>query len=154
MSSNIEIKTIPEIHLAAFLSNGVQNVQSAYEKLISWAGAKNLFPNETTKLVTVYLDSFRNAPPDKVRMLASMQLDGPIENDDLVISETLSAGKYIVGSYTISHDEYGKEWANLFQWMNENGYQYKNTPPFEIYHNNYMEHPEKKSMVDFYIPVL
>jgi hypothetical protein len=38
--------------------------------------------------------------------------------------------------------------------MNENGYQYKRTFPFEIYHNNFKEHPQKKCIVDFCIPIL
>jgi AraC family transcriptional regulator len=37
--------------------------------------------------------------------------------------------------------------------MNENGYKRADGNPFEIYHNNFDEHPEKKSIVDFYIPV-
>jgi AraC family transcriptional regulator len=29
----------------------------------------------------------------------------------------------------------------------------RNEPPFEIYHNNFNTHPEKKCLVDLYIPV-
>jgi AraC family transcriptional regulator len=37
--------------------------------------------------------------------------------------------------------------------MNENGYKKANQNPFEIIHNNFSDHPEKKCMVDLYIPI-
>jgi len=37
--------------------------------------------------------------------------------------------------------------------MNENGYSKADNIPFEIYHNNFNEHPEKKCIVDMYIPI-
>ena len=38
-------------------------------------------------------------------------------------------------------------------WMNENGYKRADRHIFELYHNNFNDHPEKKAIVDFYIPV-
>jgi len=38
--------------------------------------------------------------------------------------------------------------------MNENGFKKADGNPFEIFHNNFREHPENKAIVDFYIPVL
>ncbi len=152
--NNIEIKIIPEMHLATVRSVGVQNMMKAYDQLISWAITKKLFPKENVKMITVYHDSFKTTPADKVRMSAGMLLEEPMVADGDVLPEALSSGKYIVGSYFIPHEEFGNAWGALFQWMNENGFHYRNTPPFEIYHNNYQDHPEKKSLVDFYIPVL
>ena len=37
--------------------------------------------------------------------------------------------------------------------MNDNGYNMRNEPPFEIYNNNFNEHPEKLCRVDLHIPV-
>ncbi len=50
-------------------------------------------------------------------------------------------------------NELEKPWTGLFLWMNKNGYKKKDRNPFEIYHNNFKEHPEKKAIVDFYIPI-
>ena len=50
-------------------------------------------------------------------------------------------------------DEFEKSWTGLFIWMNENRYKKADKNPFEIYHNDYRDHPDKKSIVDFYIPV-
>lgn len=153
-NAKIEVKEMPEMHLASVLSIGIQNVEKAYHKLISWAISKNIFPRENVKMISVYHDSFKVTAPDKVRIHACMLLDEPIKNDGEIFAETLPKGKYIVGSFFIGIQEFEKAWQGLFLWMNENGYQYRRTNPYEIYHNNFKEHPEKKCKVDFCIPIL
>ena len=153
-NAKIEVKELPEMHLASVLSIGVQNIDNAYNKLISWGISKNLFPRENVKMISVYHDSLKVTAPNKVRIHACMLLDEPIKTDGEIFPETLPKGRHIVGSYFIGIHEFEKAWQSLFLWMNENGYQYKRTFPFEIYHNNFKEHPEKKCRVDFCIPIL
>lgn len=66
---------------------------------------------------------------------------------------TIEKGKYITGHFEISLDEFEKSWTGLFIWMNENGYKKTEGNPFEIYQNNFNDHPEKKCVVDLYIPI-
>ena len=153
-NAKIEVKELPEMNLASVLSIGVQNIDNAYNKLISWGISKNLFPRENVKMISVYHDSFKVTAPNKVRIHACMLLDEPIKTDGEIFPETLPKGRHIVGSYFIGIHEFEKAWQSLFLWMNENGYQYKRTFPFEIYHNNFKEHPEKKCRVDFCIPII
>ena len=153
-NAKIEVKELPEMNLASVLSIGVQNIDNAYNKLISWGISKNLFPRENVKMISVYHDSFKVTAPNKVRIHACMLLDEPIKTDGEIFPETLPKGRHIVGSYFIGIHEFEKAWQSIFLWMNENGYQYKRTFPFEIYHNNFKEHPQKKCIVDFCIPIL
>ena len=153
-TAKIEVKELPEMNLASVLSIGVQNIDNAYNKLISWGISKNLFPRENVKMISVYHDSFKVTAPNKVRIHSCMLLDEPIKTDGEIFPETLPKGRHIVGSYFIGIHEFEKAWQGLFLWMNENGYQYKRTFPFEIYHNNFKEHPEKKCRVDFCIPII
>ena len=153
-NAKIEVKELPEMNLASVLSIGVQNIDNAYNKLISWGISKNLFPRENVKMISVYHDSFKVTAPNKVRIHACMLLDEPIKTDGEIFPETLPKGRHIVGSYFIGIHEFEKAWQSLFLWMKENGYQYKRTFPFEIYHNNFKEHPEKKCRVDFCIPII
>ena len=153
-NAKIKVKELSEMHLASVLSIGVQNIDNAYNKLISWGISKNIFPRENVKMISVYHDSFKVTAPNKVRIHACMLLDEPIKTDGEIFPETLPKGRHIVGSYFIGIHEFEKAWQSLFLWMNENGYQYKRTFPFEIYHNNFKEHPEKKCRVDFCIPIL
>lgn len=152
-NAKIEVKELPEMHLASVLSVGIQNIDNAYNKLISWGISKNLFPRENVKMISVYHDSFKVTAPDKVRIHACMLLEEPIKTDGEIFPEILPKGRHIVGSYFITLDEFEKAWNALFFWMNENGYQFRRTFPFEIYHNNFKEHPEKKCRVDFCIPI-
>ena len=153
-NAKIEVKEMPEIHLASVLSIGVQNIENSYNKLINWAIPKNLFPRENVKMITVYHDSFKVTAPDKVRIHACMLLDEPIKTDGEIFPETLPKGKYIVGSFCIEINEFEKAWNGLFLWMKENGYEFRRSNPYEIYHNNFKEHPQKKCTVDFCIPIL
>jgi AraC family transcriptional regulator len=41
----------------------------------------------------------------------------------------------------------------LRQWMHEQSYQKGEGEPFEIFHNNLHEDPERKATVEFYIPI-
>lgn len=152
MNATIQIKEIPSMQLAYVSSIGSQNLGFAFAKLIQWATPKGLM-NEHTKMATIYYDSFKVTEAHKVRMSASIVLNTPIKTEGEIGLTTIKAGKYIVGSFEIGVHEFEKSWTGLFVWMNENGYKKVDKDPFEIYHNNFNEHPQKIAIVDFYIPV-
>jgi len=152
MSANIEIKEMPKMDLAYVSSIGPQNLETAYGKLMQWATPKGL-RNDQTKMITVYHDSFKVTEANKVRMSASILLDKPVEAEGAIGLTSIEAGKFIVGSFEIGLNEFEKSWTGLFLWMNENGYKKADRNPFEMYHNNFNEHPERKAIVDFYIPI-
>lgn len=152
MNAKIEIKEIPKMELAYVSSLGPQNLDNAYGKLIRWATPQGLM-NEQTSMITIYHDSFKTTEAGKVRMSASVVLNKPVETGGEIGRTTIEAGKFIVGSFVIGLNEFEKSWKGLFLWMNENGYKKADRNPFEIYHNNFKVHPERKAMVDFYIPI-
>ncbi|PRX53954.1 AraC family transcriptional regulator [Flagellimonas meridianipacifica] len=152
MNAKIEIKEMPKMDLAFVSSIGPQNLEMAYGKLMQWATPKGLI-NDQTKMITVYHDSFKVTEADKVRMSASVLLDKPIETEGEIGLTTIESGKFIVGSFEIGLNEFEKSWTGLFVWMNENGYKKVDREPFEIYHNNFNEHPQRKAIVDFCIPI-
>lgn len=152
MNSNVKIKEMPKMDLAYVSSIGPQNLETAYGKLMQWATPKGLM-NDQTKMVTIYHDSFKVTQANKVRMSACIVLGKPAEIEGEVAKTSIERGKFIVGSFEIGLNEFEKSWASLFLWMNENGYKKADREPFEIYHNNFNEHPERKAIVDFYIPI-
>ncbi|MGG5209344.1 AraC family transcriptional regulator [Chryseobacterium sp. MIQD13] len=154
MNLKIEVKELPEMNLAAVMSLGIANVEPSYDVLIDWAKKKQLFPRENVKMISVYHDSFKVTPPDKVRIHACMLLDKSLEGSEgLIFSETINAGKFIVGSGEVTLQDFEQCWVALFLWMNEHHYSMRKTFPFEIYHSNFKEHPEGKMTVDFCIPI-
>ena len=152
MNANIEIKEMPQMELAYVSSMGSQNLEAAYQQLIKWATPQGLM-NAQTKMVTIYHDSFKVTAAHKVRMSASILLEKPVKTEGEIGLTSIESGKFIVGSFEIGVNEFEKSWTGLFLWMNENGYKKADRNPFEIYHNNFNEHPEKKARVDFYIPI-
>ncbi|MFS4454742.1 AraC family transcriptional regulator [Maribacter sp. 2304DJ31-5] len=152
MNAKIEIKEMPKMNVAYVSCMGSQNLENAFDKLIQWAMPQGLM-NERTKVLTVYHDSFKVTEANKVRMSASVLLDKPVEAEGEIGLTTIEAGKCIVGSFEIEPNEFEKSWTGLFVWMNENGYKKADREPFEIYHNNFNEHPERKAIVDFCIPI-
>ncbi len=152
MNAKIEIKEMPKMDLAYVSSIGPQNLENAYGKLMQWVIPKGLM-NDQTKMITIYHDSFKVTEAHKVRMSASVLLNKPVETDGEIGRNSIQEGKFIVGSFEIGMNEFEKSWTGLYLWMNENGYKKADREPFEMYHNNFNEHPERKAVVDFYIPI-
>lgn len=50
-------------------------------------------------------------------------------------------------------DEFQKAWNTMCHWFTESGYQQGDGCTYELYHNDYTTHPEKKHIVDICIPV-
>jgi len=152
MNAKIEVSVMPKMNLAYVTSVGAHNLAMAYQKLMQWAVPKELV-TEHTKMVTIYHDSFKVTAPNKVRMSASILLQKPEKAEGEIGLMTLEAKKCIIARFEISLNEFEKSWTSLFLWMNEQGYKKADENPFEVYHNNFNEHPEKKAIVDFCIPV-
>lgn len=152
-NANIEIKEMPKLNLAYVPSIGPQNLEGAFTKLMKWAAPKGLMDDPNGKMMTIYRDTFKVTDYDKVKLNACMILDAPEEAEGQIGMTAIDAGKCVVGRYEIGLEEFDDAWTGLFVWMNENGYQRADINPFEIYQNDYNEHPEKKFVVDMYIPV-
>jgi AraC family transcriptional regulator len=86
-------------------------------------------------------------------MSVCVLLEKPIGVSGEIGLTSIEKGKYIVVHFEVEPKDFEKSWTGLFVWMNENGYKKADGNPFEIYHNNFREHPENKAIVDFYIPI-
>lgn len=154
MNLKIKVTEFPEMNLAAVMSLGIANVEPSFNVLMDWARTRNLFPAEHVKMISVYHDSFKVTAPEKVRIHACMLLEEALKtHEGEVFSETIEAGKFIVGSGEVTLNDFEQCWVSLFLWMKENQYSVRKAFPFEIYHSNFKEYPEGKMVVDFCIPI-
>jgi len=153
MNTTIITKQVPELHFATLTQIGVVGLQNTFSILMDWAKPKGLLAAPDFKMATVFYDSFKITASNKVRMKACLLTDNPITTEGEIETLTFAPQKCIIGSFEIGTDEFEKSWTSLFMWMNENGYSKTDKQPFEIYHNNFNEHPEKKCFVDMYIPI-
>jgi len=152
MNAKIEIKDQPKMNLAYVSCIGPENHGVAYQKLMQWATPQSLI-NTQTKMVTIYHDSYKVTESSKVRASACILLNKPVTVGGEIELTTIEAQKCIVGSFEITLNEFEKSWTGLFVWMDENGYKKADKNPFEMYHNNFNEHPERKAIVDLCIPI-
>ncbi|QNR87103.1 AraC family transcriptional regulator [Pedobacter riviphilus] len=153
MNAKIEIREMANLELAYVTSIGEQGIATSYDTLVKWATPLGLLKNPETKMVTIYHDSFKITSPEKVRISACITLTEPIKPSGNIGRTSIEKGKFIVGSFVIGITEFEKSWNSLFVWMAENGYKKADRDPFEIYHNDYRVHPEKKCIVDYFIPI-
>ncbi|MGX1929445.1 AraC family transcriptional regulator [Flagellimonas sp. 2504JD4-2] len=153
MSATIEIKESPELNVAGVTHIGLNGVEHAFEKLLRWATPQDLLKSPEAKLGRVFYDSVKVTAPDKVRMSIFLKTDQSFETEGEIHRLNINRAKCIVGRFEITPNEFEKSWTGLFIWMNENGYKKSAENPFEIYHNDYREHPENKFIVDLYIPI-
>jgi len=154
MNTTFEIKQVPELHFATLTQIGVAGLQNAFTNLMNWAEPKGLLANPDFKMGTIFYDSFKVTPHDKVRMKASLLTAKAIASEGEVEALTFESQKCIVARFEIGIQQFEKAWTSVFMWMNENGYSKEDKQPFEIYHNNFNEHPEKKCIVDMYVPII
>lgn len=153
MNATIEITTFEPFHLVYLPVMGPQNLGITFNQLIKWAGPQGLMTEEN-KVMTVYHDSFKFTPPHKLRMSASLSVQKEIKPEGEISFKDFDPGKCICARFEIDVQEFEKSWTGLFLWMNENGFKKSDKDPFEIYHNNFNEHPEGIAIVDFCIPVV
>ncbi|WP_299311954.1 AraC family transcriptional regulator [uncultured Aquimarina sp.] len=153
MNAKIEVKEISDLHFASITHIGINGIENVFEKLIQWGRSKGVMENPETKMGRVFHDSFKITSPDKVRMSICMLMVKPAIAEGEIIPLTIKKGRNIVGRFEITPNDFEKSWSSLFVWMSEQGFKKSKETPFEIYHNDFREHPENKFLVDFYIPI-
>lgn len=154
MNATTEVRQVEKLELAYVSHVGKMDfIGNAYDQLIKWAGPKGLMGQENLRMVTIYHDSPKITDPNHLRMSACMVLNNLVPVEGEVGLRTLDAGKCIVSRYEITPNQFQQAWESNFVWMAENGYKKGDKDPFEIYHNHYLDHPEKKFIVDLCIPI-
>ena len=153
MNAKIEIKELPSIGYAYVTVIGEQGLDDAFEKMIKWSRKQRLTDHPDFKLLRFFHDSFKVTRPDKVRMSIGAPIDETVSVSGDIGRASTKKGKYMVARFVVVPDDFGPSWESAFVWMNEKGYQKAAGDPFEMLYNNYHDHPEKKCIVDFCIPI-
>ncbi len=153
MNDHINVKTIDPLHFACITFIGKHNSSKAFTELLSWAAPEGLLQKQDFKLGTIFYDSLKITAHDKARFSAALLLDEPLKPSEEIDVISFQKSKYIISHFEIGMDEFEKSWSSMFIWMNDNGFKKTEQPAFQIYHNDFNGHPEKKCVVNLYIPV-
>lgn len=154
MNAKIEVKEMPSLNLLGINHVGpFEQIGEAYGKLMQWAGPKGLL-NTEMNTVTVYHDNPKVTEMSKVRQTACITADVQAKADGEVRSLSVEQGKFAVGRFEISAMDFGKAWDSMCVWVVENGYENRDGHYYELYHNDHMQHPERKFILDICVPVV
>lgn len=154
MNANVEIKEMPEMkavycrHIGPFHLIG-----QAYGKLMQWAVPRGLYTPNVSLAATVTHDDPTVTDLDKVRQSACLIVTEDVQVEGEIGKMTIPGGKYAVGHFELEVTDFEQAWNTMCHWFTESGYQQADGCPYELYHNDFTTHPEKKHIVDICIPI-
>ncbi|MBN1446481.1 MAG: AraC family transcriptional regulator [Bacteroidetes bacterium] len=124
-----------------------------FGRLFQWAGPRGLLGKDT-KVMSIYHDDPNLTAPEKLRtdVCITVAPDTPVDGEIGRLS--IPAGRYAFARVEVTSDQFGEAWdAVCGGWLPDSGYEPADGLSFEIYHNDYREHPQGKHIVDIVIPV-
>lgn len=158
--AHIEVKEMPEMYVAYLRHTGPYKGDGAlfeelFNRLLKWAGPRNLLRFPQTKLLSVYHDDPEITDNDKLRLSVCLTVDEDTPVDGEIGKMTLAAGKFAVGSFELSGSEgYEQAWNMMMAgWLPDSGFQPDDRLCYEIYQNDPKSHPEGKHLVDICVPI-
>lgn len=153
METKIEIRQMPALHLICYRRTGAfEQIGQAYAELFKWASPRGLL-HAHTKAVSLYHDDPSVTDIEKMRNDACLVVEKSIQVEGNIRKHQTLEGKYAVGYFEIGLEDFEKAWNSMYAWLSESGYQPKEASPYEIYHNDHEQHPQKKFILEICIPV-
>lgn len=125
------------------------------EKVFHYAAKQNYHVFDDTKVLTIYHDHHEFTEDYHLRTSLCITIPdaSAVETNDIGIM-IIPSGKYAVGHFEIFQDEYKGAWDFIYgEWLQNSGYKPRDSYPFEMYKNDPRRHPEKKHIVDIYVPI-
>ncbi|WP_319560794.1 AraC family transcriptional regulator [Marispirochaeta sp.] len=148
-------KTLAYVRHTGPYAGNEELFHSLFSRLLKWAAPRQLFKPGTTEMITIYHDSPEITEEEKLRISVCITVPADTEASGEIGKTTIPAGRYAVGEFLISAEDYGDAWNSLFAgWLPESGYQCADGPCYEVYLNDPEEHPEGKHHVAIHIPVI
>ncbi|MBT3209992.1 MAG: AraC family transcriptional regulator [Bacteroidetes bacterium] len=155
MKTKVEVKEMPELNVAYCRHIGPFNqIGKAYEKLMRWAGPRGLINFPNTKMLSVFHDDPNITGKDGVQQSACITVPENTKVDGEIGTMTVAGGKFAIARFEIDETQFQESWDLIMcKWLPESGYQCDDKLPYELYHNDHQQHPEKKFILDICVPV-
>lgn len=157
MKSSIKIVEFPKrnlayiSHVGPYMGN-TELFEKLFKQVMGWLYAKDLI-NADMEAITVYHDYPESVPEGEQRISVGFTVtEGTLPEEEIEIME-ISEGKYVVGSFEISQNDYEKAWKDTFNYIEENKLIPLDGPMFELYKNDPDKHPQGMHLVDVCIAI-
>lgn len=155
----VEVKDMPELNVAYIRHIGPYKGDSLlfknlFDKLMQWAGSRDIFQIPGTLVLVVYHDDPKIAEENNLRTSACITIPDDMSIDGEIGKMIVPGGKFAVARFEIGGDEFENAWDMLYGgWLPESGYQPDDRLCYEICYNNPDEHKENKHIIDICIPI-
>jgi AraC family transcriptional regulator len=154
METKVIVKEMPEMNVIYCRHQGkFDQIGQAYGKLMQFAGPRGLLNAPESKTLTVYHDDPSVTEIEKVRQSACLIVNRDVKVEGEIGKMTIPGGKYAVGHFEISVNEFEQAWNTMCVWFTESGYEPGEGNPYELYHSDCNDNPEHKFILDICIPV-
>jgi len=159
IEANVEVKELTELQVAYVRNVGPYKGNSElfgglFNKLMTWAGPRNLLNFPQTQCLSVYHDNPDVTQEDKLRLSVCITVDKETEVDGEVGKMVVPGGKFAVARFEIDEDQYEDAWNSVYgAWLPESGFQPDDRLCYELYHGSPKDHPQGKHTFDICIPV-
>jgi AraC family transcriptional regulator len=151
---SVKVEALPEMRVAFARHVGsYDQVGSAWQRLMSWAGRSGLL-EPATRMVGIVHDDPEVTPPDKMRYDAAIPVDDRVKPDRDIGIQQLDAGRYAVGTHRGPYNRIGDTYARMCgEWLPGSGRELSAAPSLEFYRNSPMTAAPKDLITDIYLPV-
>ena len=155
----VQVREMPESHVAYVRHIGpykgdAELFEELFNKLMAWAGPRDLLRFPETKILAVYHDDPEITDEDKLRVSACITVpeETPVEGE--IGKMKIPGGKYAVGRFELTPEEYQGAWDAIFGgWLPDSGYQPDDRPCYELFPYEEGECSCEKRIVDICVPV-
>jgi AraC family transcriptional regulator len=159
IQTDVEVKDMPGLHVAYIRHIGPYKGDQElfgrlFNKLMSWAGPRDLLRFPETKVMTIYHDNPDITDENRLRTDACITVPEDTQVEGEIGKARIPAGRYAVAHFEITPDHYQDAWNAVYGgWLPDSGYQPEDGPCYELYLNDPKQHPEGKHVVDICVPV-
>lgn len=154
MNAQINVQELPTLKLAGIMGIGeFENIGIMFQKLMRWGEQKALLDRQNFKAITIYHDNPNVTETLKVRYSACITINKKFEAEGEIRPLEIQKGSFAIGRFEIVANDFKKAWESMCVWVIENGFSFRDSDYFEIYHNDSTNHPEQKFIVDICIPI-
>lgn len=155
-SMDVEIKTLPELRVAAVRHIGPYNqISEAFERLGQVAGRAGLIQPSDTEMVALYYDDPESTPADQLRSDAGLTVPEDASLPEGLSEQRVPAGRYASAVHVGPYEQLGDAWARMMgEWLPASGRRIsEDAPSYEVYLNNPMTTPKDELRTEIRIPV-
>ena len=143
-------------HTGAYEEMSQENkFQQMIQKLVGWAGPRNLLNPETFSLLSVYHDNHEITDDAKLRTSVCIAVPADTQVEGEFGKMSIPGGRYAVGRFTLMDgQQHSQAWEYFYgEWLPNSGLQPADGFNFEMYMNDPNTDPEGKHLIDIYMPI-